>query len=69
VTVVKPCARPLSSALVFAFPGLEKLDPEDNLLPTADFRALYASLLEDWLGVEGARIVPSAPAARYPLVA
>ena len=56
-----------AGGIVGGFPGLAKLDAEDNLLPTADFRSLYASLLESWLGVDGARIVPTAPAARYAL--
>jgi uncharacterized protein (DUF1501 family) len=56
-----------AGGIVGGFPGLAMLDAEDNLLPTADFRSLYASLLESWLGVDGARIVPTAPAARYAL--
>jgi uncharacterized protein (DUF1501 family) len=54
-----------AGGIVGGFPGLAKLDAEDNLLPTADFRSLYASLLEGWLGVDAAQIVPTAPAARY----
>ncbi|HEY7966712.1 MAG TPA: DUF1501 domain-containing protein [Solirubrobacteraceae bacterium] len=36
------------------------LDPLGNLMQTADFRVLYASLLEQWLGHEAAPIIPGA---------
>ncbi|HMM49141.1 MAG TPA: DUF1501 domain-containing protein [Miltoncostaeaceae bacterium] len=50
------------------FPGLARLDEDDNLLVTTEFRTVYASLLEQWLGVEAARILPGIGAARLPLV-
>ena len=39
-----------SGRMVGEFPGLAKLDADGNLRATSDFRGLYASLLEDWLG-------------------
>jgi uncharacterized protein (DUF1501 family) len=43
------------------FPGLATgLDTDGNLKATSDFRAVYASLLEQWLGFDAARIIPSA---------
>ncbi len=36
------------------------LDPLGNLKETADFRSLYCSLLEQWLGQEAAPIIPGA---------
>jgi uncharacterized protein (DUF1501 family) len=43
------------------FPGLATgLDADGNLKATADFRAVYAALLEQWLGFDAARIIPSA---------
>jgi uncharacterized protein (DUF1501 family) len=36
------------------------LDPLGNLTETADFRGLYCSLLEQWLGHEAAPIIPGA---------
>ena len=36
------------------------LDPLGNLKETADFRTLYCSLLEQWLGHEAAPIIPGA---------
>jgi uncharacterized protein (DUF1501 family) len=50
------------------FPGLSKLDADDNLLVTTEFRTVYASLLESWIGVEAARVLPKIDAARLPLV-
>ena len=38
------------------FPGLTGgLDDQGNLMPTADFRAVYAALLEQWLGADAHR--------------
>jgi uncharacterized protein (DUF1501 family) len=51
------------------FPGLSRLDEDDNLLVTTEFRTVYASLLEGWLGVEAARVLPKIDGARLPLVA
>ena len=50
------------------FPGLSKLDDHDNLRVTTEFRTLYASLLEGWLGIEAARVLPGIGRARLPLV-
>ncbi len=50
------------------FPGLARLDEDSNLLVTTEFRTVYATLLESWLGVEAARVLPKIDAARLPLV-
>ncbi len=50
------------------FPGLSRLDEDDNLLVTTEFRTVYASLLEEWLGVEAARVLPGIDPARISLV-
>lgn len=51
------------------FPGLRQLDVEGNLLPTSDFRALYASVLEQWTGQDAAQVIPEAARfARYALL-
>jgi uncharacterized protein (DUF1501 family) len=43
------------------FPGLASgLDRDGNVNATSDFRAVYASLLEQWLGFDAARIIPGA---------
>ena len=42
------------------FPGLANLDDDGNLRATLDFRQVYCGLLEQWLGVDGAAVVPDA---------
>ena len=61
-----------SGETVGEFPGLGPagLDAGGNLRATVDFRAVYASLAEQWLGVDGADVVPdAAKLARHRLVA
>jgi uncharacterized protein (DUF1501 family) len=58
--------------LIGEFPGLGSsgLDGDGNLVATADFRAVYSSLLEQWLGTEAERVVPNARSfARPALIA
>jgi uncharacterized protein (DUF1501 family) len=50
------------------WPGLAVLDEDDNLRVTTEFRTVYASLLEGWLGVEAARVLPRIDGRRIPLV-
>ncbi len=42
------------------YPGLASLDADGNLRSTTDFRALYCSLLEQWLGHDAAPIIGGA---------
>ncbi len=46
--------------MVGEFPGLEQLDGNENLRVTSDFRAMYCSLLEQWLGHDAGPIIPGA---------
>ena len=46
--------------MVGEFPGLSNLDEEENLRVTSDFRAMYCSLLEQWLGQDAEPIIPGA---------
>ncbi len=46
--------------MVGEFPGLATLDPQENLRSTSDFRAMYCSLLEQWLGQDAGPIIPGA---------
>jgi uncharacterized protein (DUF1501 family) len=46
--------------LIGEFPGLANLDDNDNLRATTDFRAIYCSLLEQWLGHDAAGVIPGA---------
>ena len=50
------------------FPGLARLDDDQNLIVTTDFRTVYASLLESWMGVEAGRALPRVPGGRLPLL-
>jgi uncharacterized protein (DUF1501 family) len=46
--------------MVGEFPGLTKLDADENLRVTSDFRAMYCSLLEEWMGFDSTAIIPGA---------
>ncbi len=49
------------------FPGLQTgLDEDGNLKATADFRGVYASLLEQWLDFDAARVLPQASSFARP---
>jgi uncharacterized protein (DUF1501 family) len=53
--------------MVGEFPGLKSgLDEDGNVSATADFRGIYASLLEQWLGVDAARVIPNASKFQRP---
>ena len=54
--------------MVGEFPGLATLDEDDNLRHTTDFRAVYCSLLEQWLGVDADGIVPGASGFARPVL-
>jgi uncharacterized protein (DUF1501 family) len=43
------------------YPDLRRLDREDNLEVTLDFRRVYCSVLEQWLGADAAAVIPGAP--------
>jgi uncharacterized protein (DUF1501 family) len=51
-----------SGQMVGSFPGLldSQLDRADNLRATSDFRGAYRALLEQWLDVDAAEILPGA---------
>ncbi len=46
--------------MVGEFPGLTHLDPNENVVNTSDFRALYAGLLGQWLQTEAGLVIPGA---------
>ncbi len=49
----------VADKMVGEFRGLQRgLDQDGNLKATVDFRAVYASLVEQWFDVDAARIVP-----------
>jgi uncharacterized protein (DUF1501 family) len=54
--------------MVGEFPGLTTLDPHSNLKSTSDFRAMYCSLLEQWMGFDAARVIPKASTFARPVL-
>jgi len=46
--------------MVGEFPGLAKLDENENLVNTSDYRAMYSALLEQWFQTEAAAVIPGA---------
>jgi uncharacterized protein (DUF1501 family) len=46
--------------MVGEWPGLATLDSLDNLRSTVDFRTIYCSLLEQWMGVDASLVIPGA---------
>ncbi len=46
--------------MVGEFPGLAKLDENENLVSTSDFRAMYAGLLGQWFQTEAGLVIPGA---------
>ena len=53
--------------MVGEFPGLQNgLDADGNTIETADFRAVYCALLEQWFGVDAGKVVPGASAFQRP---
>jgi uncharacterized protein (DUF1501 family) len=52
--------RHAGGTMIGGFPGLASLDEDDNLRHTSDFRSMYCTLLESWLGVDAGPIIPGA---------
>ena len=50
----------VNGKMVGEFPGLGKLDPNENLINTSDYRAMYAGLLGQWLQTEAGLVIPGA---------
>lgn len=57
----------VTGKMVGEFPGLKNgLDQDGNLIETADFRGVYAALLEQWFGVDAASVIPHAASFSRP---
>jgi uncharacterized protein (DUF1501 family) len=53
--------------LIGEYPGLQSgLDEQGNLRPTADFRGVYAALIEQWFGHDASAVIPSAASFSRP---
>ncbi len=48
------------SGVLSEYPSLRSFDEHDNLKVTLDFRAVYASLVEQWLGTDAGAVLPNA---------
>lgn len=57
-----------SGQMVGEFPGLTNLDGDENLRHTSDFRAMYCSLLEQWMGHEAGPVIPGASRFARPVL-
>jgi uncharacterized protein (DUF1501 family) len=57
-----------SGKMVGEFPGLTKLDVNENLVNTSDFRAMYCSLLEQWFKTEAGLVIPEAASFERPVL-
>jgi uncharacterized protein (DUF1501 family) len=51
-----------ASGILTEYPSLTDLDRDDNLKVTVDFRKIYASLIEGWLGTDANEVIPNANA-------
>lgn len=51
-----------ASGVLTEYPSLTALDRDDNLRVTVDFRKVYASLIEGWLGTDAGEVIPRADA-------
>ena len=48
------------SGVLTDYPDLARLDRQDNLAVTVDFRRVYCSLLEQWLRADAGAVIPNA---------
>jgi uncharacterized protein (DUF1501 family) len=54
--------------MVGEFPGLSKLDENENVIRTSDFRSMYCSLLEQWFQTEAGLVIPEAASFERPVL-
>jgi uncharacterized protein (DUF1501 family) len=54
--------------MVGEFPGLSKLDENENLIRTSDYRGMYCSLLEEWFQTEAGLVIPEAASFERPVL-
>jgi uncharacterized protein (DUF1501 family) len=52
-----------------SFPGVSSgLDSQGNLKPSADFRAVYSAILEQWLDIDGNEVIPGVQPFKRPAI-
>lgn len=54
--------------MVGEFPGLTKLDENENVIRTSDYRGMYCSLLEQWFQTEAGLVIPEAASFQRPVL-
>jgi uncharacterized protein (DUF1501 family) len=54
--------------MVGEFPGLTKLDENENVIRTSDYRGMYCSLLEQWFQTEAGLVIPQAASYERPVL-
>jgi uncharacterized protein (DUF1501 family) len=54
--------------MVGEFPGLTKLDVNENVVNTSDFRGMYCALLEQWFQTEAGLAIPEAASFEPPVL-
>jgi uncharacterized protein (DUF1501 family) len=42
-------------------PGVQRQDPNGDLVPITDFRTVYQALISEWLGGDPTAILPDGP--------
>jgi len=47
-------------SMVGEFPGLDHLDEQGNLRPSADFRGIYSAIFEQWFATDAGLVIPNA---------
>jgi len=57
-----------AGTMVGEFPGLSKLDANENVVKTSDFRGMYCSLLEQWFQTEAGLVIPEAASFERPVL-
>ena len=59
----------VTGTMVGEWPGITKLDTNGNQIENVDYRGVYASLLEQFLGQDAAPVIPQAASfPRYQLL-
>lgn len=58
----------VAGTMIGEFPGLDRLDDDGNVRATSDYRALYCSILEQWLGTDAAQVIPGAAGFARPRI-
>ena len=58
----------VAGTMIGEFPGLAKLDENENLVNTSDFRAMYCALLEQWFQTEAGLVIPEAASFERPVL-